>query len=75
MRTVDHVIRESGRAADLEVSPRTLRHAFATSLVRAGYDRVLIAGLLGARVEAVRVYTLPTEEDVAVAAASIMLDY
>ena len=75
-RTVDHVIRQAGRAAGLEVSPHTLRHSFATSLVRAGYDLVLVASLLGhARIETVRIYTLPTDADVQHAVDSITVDY
>ena len=75
-RTVDHVIRQAGRAAGLEVSPHTLRHTFATSLVRAGYDLVLVASLLGhARIETVRIYTLPTDDDVQAAVDHITVDY
>jgi integrase/recombinase XerD len=39
-RTVDHVIRTTGRQVGLEVSPRTLRHTFATNLIRGGEDLV-----------------------------------
>jgi integrase/recombinase XerC len=75
-RTVDHVIRQAGRAAGLEISPHTLRHTFATSLVRAGYDLVLVASLLGhARIETVRIYTLPTDDDVQAAVDHITVDY
>jgi site-specific recombinase XerD len=75
-RTIDHVIRQAGRAAGLEVSPHTLRHSFATSLVRVGYDLVLVASLLGhARIETVRIYTLPTEDDVQAAVDGITVDY
>ncbi|HEV2450736.1 MAG TPA: tyrosine-type recombinase/integrase [Streptosporangiaceae bacterium] len=75
-RTVDHVIRQAGRAAGLDISPHTLRHTYATGLVRAGYDLVLVASLLGhARVDTVRIYTLPTEADVQAAVDSITVDY
>jgi integrase/recombinase XerC len=75
-RSVDHVIRAAGRAAGLEISPHTLRHTFATNLVRAGYDLVLVAELLGhARVDTVRIYTLPTEDDIQAAVDAVAVDY
>jgi integrase/recombinase XerC len=62
VRTIDHVIRTTGRQVGLEISPRTLRHTFATNLVRGGQDLVVVAELLGhSRVETVRVYTNPQE--------------
>jgi site-specific recombinase XerD len=59
-RTVDRVIRETGRAAGLEISPGTLRHTCATNLVRAGGNLVMVARLLGhARVDPARISSLP----------------
>jgi len=41
-----------------------LRHTFGTTLVRGGYDLVLVAELMGhARVETTRSYSLPTADD------------
>jgi integrase/recombinase XerC len=43
---------------------------------RAGYDLVLVASLLGhARIETVRIYTLPTDDDVQAAVDHITVDY
>jgi site-specific recombinase XerD len=40
------------------------RHTFATALVRGGTDLVVVADLLGhARLDTVRAYTRPTEDD------------
>jgi site-specific recombinase XerD len=40
------------------------RHTFATTLVRGGTDLVVVADLLGhARLDTVRAYTRPTEDD------------
>jgi site-specific recombinase XerD len=40
------------------------RHTFATMLVRGGTDLVVVADLLGhARLDTVRAYTRPTEDD------------
>jgi hypothetical protein len=44
--------------------------------VRAGYDLIMIADLLGhARVETVRVYTLPADADVQAALDAVTVDY
>jgi site-specific recombinase XerC len=75
-RSIDHAIRQAGRAAQMEISPHVLRHTCATNLVRAGYDLIMIADLLGhARVETVRVYTLPTDADVQAALDAVTVDY
>jgi site-specific recombinase XerD len=59
-RSVDRVIREAGRAAGLDISPGTLRHTFATNLLRAGGSPVMVARLFGhASIDAARFYTPP----------------
>ncbi|MGO9958163.1 MAG: tyrosine-type recombinase/integrase [Solirubrobacteraceae bacterium] len=53
-------------AAGLEddTTVHTLRHTFATTLVRGGTDLVIVAELLGhARLETTRIYTRPSAED------------
>jgi site-specific recombinase XerD len=53
-------------AAGLEdrATVHTLRHTFATTLVRGGTDLVIVAELLGhARLETTRIYTRPSAED------------
>jgi site-specific recombinase XerD len=49
---------------DPDFTSHTLRHTFATNLVRDGHDLVLVADLLGhQRLETTRGYSLPTAED------------
>lgn len=51
-------------ALDDEATAHTLRHTFATTLVRGGTDLVIVADMLGhARLDQTRRYTLPTDED------------
>ncbi len=47
-----------------EITAHTLRHTFATRLVRGGTDLITVAELLGhARLETTRAYSRPTHED------------
>ena len=47
-----------------DLSPHTLRHSFATDMLRGGADIALVSELLGhATLEATRIYTLPTGAD------------
>ena len=49
---------------DPEFTSHVLRHSFGTNLVRQGHDLVLGAELMGhRRLETVRTYSLPTDED------------
>jgi integrase/recombinase XerC len=60
---------------DEKTTAHVLRHTFATSLVRGGTDLVTVAELLGhARLETVRIYTKPTEEDKVKALDHLIVD-
>lgn len=60
---------------DEDFGPHTLRHTFATQLVRAGVDLVLVAELLGhARLDTTRRYSLPTDADRAAALDKLLID-
>lgn len=62
--------------ADEDFGPHTLRHTFATQLVRAGIDLVVVAELLGhARLDTTRRYSLPTDADRAAALDKLLVDH
>ena len=66
VRGAHDIITGIGAAAGLEddTTVHTLRHTFATTLVRGGTDLVIVAELLGhARLETTRIYTRPSAED------------
>jgi integrase/recombinase XerC len=66
VRGAHDIITGIGKTAGLddETTVHTLRHTFATTLVRGGTDLVIVAELLGhARLETTRIYTRPSAED------------
>ena len=75
---LDPIIADIGRTAGLDehTTAHILRHSFATTLIRGGTDLVVVAELLGhARLETVRAYTKPTEEDKAKALTLLPVDH
>lgn len=76
-RSASAIIADIGRTAGLDeqTTAHILRHSFATTSFRGGTDLVIVAELLGhARLETVRAYTKPTEEDKAKALNLLPVD-
>lgn len=81
-RAARTIITRLGEAAGLAddpnegFGPHVLRHTFATQLVRAGTDLVLVAELLGhARLDTTRIYSLPTDANRAAALVALLSDH
>jgi site-specific recombinase XerD len=77
VRGASAIIADIGRTAGLDeqTTAHILRHSFATTLIRGGTDLVVVAELLGhSRLETVRAYTKPTEEDKAKALNLLPVD-
>jgi len=75
-RSMDKLMDHLGQEAAIEgLSAHVLRHTFTTNLIRGGQDLVLVAELTGhARLETVRRYSLPTEQDKERAVAALPTD-
>lgn len=72
VRSIDHLIRQIGNSAGLEVSAHVLRHTCLSNLVRLGTDVVLVAQIAGhSRLETTRRYSLPTQKDLESAVAKL----
>jgi integrase/recombinase XerC len=75
-RSLDRIVRRLAAEADVEASAHTLRHTWATRMLRAGVDVVTVAELAGhARLETTRGYTLPTPDDLAAAIEAGGVEY
>lgn len=62
--SIDRIIRKLGLSAGIELSAHDCRHSFVTSLVRQGFDLVLISELSGhSRIETLKRYSMPTQSD------------
>jgi len=66
VRGASNIIATTAANAGLDdgITAHVGRHTFATTLVRGGTDLVVVAGLPGhARLDTIRAYTRPTEDD------------
>jgi integrase/recombinase XerC len=71
-RTVQNIIHELGRLAKVELTPHSLRHTFAKSLIDAGTPITVVADLLGHEdLETTRIYTTPGQADLERAVESL----
>lgn len=71
-RTIQRMLEEAGRRANVEVTPHRLRHTFAKSLIDAGRPLTEVAALLGhSSLDTTRLYTIPGQQDLAKAVASL----
>ena len=67
-RSADIIVGAVAEAAGVDATAHTLRHTFADDLLRGGAKLTEVAELLGhASLDSTRIYTLPTEDDLATA--------
>ena len=67
-RRVYQIVVDVGRVAGVGLHPHALRHTYATRLLRAGVDLVVVSALLGHRaIETTRRYTLPSADEMSAA--------
>ena len=70
--SIRYLLGELSRQAGIQASPHTLRHGFAKSLVDAGESLDRVGELLGhSSLDTTRIYTAPTEADLARAVARL----
>jgi site-specific recombinase XerD len=70
--SIRYLLSELSRQAGIQASPHTLRHGFAKSLVDAGESLDRVGELLGhSSLDTTRIYTAPTEADLARAVARL----
>ena len=75
-RSIDALLRNLSKEADVILSAHILRHTCITNLVRNGTDLVLVAEIAGhRRLETTQRYSLPTEQDRIQAVEGIQVDY
>ena len=71
-RTIQRILEEAGRRANVEVTPHRLRHTFAKSLIDAGRPLTEVAALLGhSSLDTTRLYTIPGQQDLVKAVATL----
>ncbi len=71
-RTVQKDLEVLGQKTGVELTPHTLRHTFAKSLINAGISLEKVAMLLGhSSLETTRIYTTPSQADLARAVESL----
>ena len=65
---MQRLLADLGRRAGVEVTPHTLRHAFAKNLIDAGVSMEKVAALLGhANLNTTRIFTTPSFTDLEMA--------
>ena len=63
-RSIQEILGELSRRADVEATPHTLRHTFAKNLINAGVSLEKVATLMGhSKLETTTIYTTPSQND------------